>query len=116
MIRLAAVFFLFLLVANSKASIANERQFLSVLDCDSDAGVVLNLLDEKYKEIPFAEATGIVRNGQTGRFYTSYVILYVNPETKTWTLVSIFDDDGTGCIVQSGKDFRPATLPQGEGS
>lgn len=117
MIRIATAFFLFLLVViNIQPSMAEERRFLSVLECDADAGKILDLLDKEYKELPLAEASGFVRSANSGQYYTTYNILYVNPETKSWTLVSIFDDDGTGCIIQSGKDFRPATSPQGEGS
>ena len=61
----------------------------------SDRKVLLEVLD-KYSEVPLAR--GETRQG--------WLVVYINPETLTWTMVEKIDDD-VYCYVAAGQDFVP---------
>jgi len=64
--------------------------------CDQ-AQRVYNLLIQNYGERPFIEM--VDNKGHK-------LIMFVNPETSTWTIVAT--DDSIACGISAGKDFTPA--------
>jgi hypothetical protein len=60
-----------------------------------------------YKEVPAFEMATIRENPTTGNPMKIKTTLYVNFETKSWTLVEYFPGDKTYCISASGEDIIP---------
>ena len=60
-----------------------------------------------YKEVPAFQMATIRENATTGRPTRIDTTLYVNFETKTWTLVEYFPGDKTYCVISSGEEIAP---------
>jgi hypothetical protein len=58
-------------------------------------------LATRFGEMPFSTATA----GQ------NLVKFYVNPSTRSWTVVAVTPDGGV-CIFAAGDDFEPVTVSQ----
>jgi hypothetical protein len=61
-----------------------------------------------YKEIPAFQMTTIRESVTTSRPMKIHTTLYVNYETKSWTLVEYFPGDKTYCVISSGEEIAPA--------
>lgn len=61
----------------------------------SDRKTLLEVLD-KYSEQPLLRGQG----------RTGWVVIYVNPETHTWTMVERVEQD-LYCYVSAGQEFSP---------
>ena len=60
-----------------------------------------------YKEVPAFQMATIRENPTTGNPMKIRTTLYVNFETKSWTLVEYFPGDKTYCVSASGEDIVP---------
>jgi hypothetical protein len=63
---------------------------------------------KEFKEVPAFQMTTLRENVNTSNPMKIHTTLYVNFQTKTWTLVEYFPGDKTHCIISSGEDIRPA--------
>lgn len=84
------------------------------LHCDSQPGKILEMVQEKYGELPFATAEGVVRN-ITGPWQTGVIVQTVNPQSLTFSIMIIDPISGTECLLLAGSKFAPAMIaPKGD--
>jgi len=62
---------------------------------------------KEFKEVPAFQMATIRESVTTSNPMRIHTTLYVNFETKTWTLVEYFPGDKTYCIISSGEDIKP---------
>lgn len=84
-------------------AIASENQKLNIeVQCTNLMGITAVL--EEFGEHPLL--TGIAGRPNGDKIVGLATILFVNPETQTWTLVEQFDKD-LYCATASGSDIKP---------
>ena len=62
----------------------------------------------KYGESMLFTGNGVQFSSADGLPYTSGAFFFVNQDTGTWTLLSIYGD-GFACLIANGKGFEPYT-------
>ena len=77
----------------------------AVFDC-GPTGYILGVVKGKYNEIEFILSNGFVQLPD-GRVLQAPTLIYLNPQTKTYSVVAHFSN-GHSCIITSGKDLQPA--------
>lgn len=58
------------------------------------------------KEMPFAGGSGGIQLSKD-RVAEGEWQIHVNPQTKTFSIVINFEQDGYGCLIGAGLDFHP---------
>ena len=89
-----------------------SKRFITTQACDpvvKMSDVVMN----KYGEQPLFQGEGIQFAEPTGQPYKSAMMFFVNQDSGTWSLVSLYED-GTACMVANGRDFEPYSGPIGK--
>jgi hypothetical protein len=81
--------------------------FTSMGEC-AKFGDVESFVQKQHGEKPFTESKIILRAAKNGRLYEGNLVTYVNPDTKSFSLVVQFEEDGYSCIIGAGSDFGPA--------
>ena len=88
------------------------KRFITTQACDpvvKMSDVVMN----KYGEQPLFQGEGIQFAAPTGQPYKSAMMFFVNQDSGTWSLVSLYED-GTACMVANGRTFEPYSGPIGK--
>ena len=75
----------------------------ALLPCDTKDNLLTTIA--KYQEQPLAQGKVILNHPQ-GRSYEFPMLLFVNMEEKTYTLIALTAED-YGCIVAIGSEFTP---------
>lgn len=88
-------------------AVAKTLPMLTMVECNTDANQMLESVQDRYGEKPFAMGLGNVLEATTMQVVTGNMLMFVNPDTRTYTLLLIFGDD-TACAMVSGEDFKPA--------
>lgn len=84
-------------------SIASDIvQFPTRLVCADYETIKKNI--EKFKEIPFVTMESYREIGNT--VVATTTVMFVNPKTKTYTLVEELNED-LYCIISLGENFKP---------
>ena len=89
-----------------------SKRFITTQACDP----VLKMSDivmNKYGETPLFQGEGIQFAAPTGQPYKSAMMFFVNQDSGTWSLVSLYED-GTACMVANGRTFEPYSGPIGK--
>jgi hypothetical protein len=86
---------------------AQEKQFIVSQPCDNVLSMSETIMN-KYGEQPLFVAEGNQLSATTGEWYASSMMYFVNQDSGTWSLVSLYPD-GTGCMVATGTRFEPYT-------
>ena len=81
----------------------------ALFDC-GPTQVIVAVIKGKYQEQEFILSKGMVQLPD-GRILESPMLFYLNPQTKTFSVVAHFPN-GYSCIVTSGKEMQPF---QGQG-
>jgi len=103
------VFFLTTASAN-----AEPRMMGIALQCDTEPGKIVQMVQEKYGELPFATGQGIVQN-ISGAYQSGIVIQTVNPEERSFSIIISDPISGTECLLLPGNSFAPALIePKGD--
>ena len=111
---LAPLLVFFLATASADETKAEPRMMGIALQCDSEPGKIVQMVQEKYGEIPFATAEGIVQN-ITGAWQAGIIIQTVNPEARSLSIIISDPISGTECLLLAGKKFAPALFePEGD--
>jgi hypothetical protein len=93
---------------------AEPRMMGIALHCDDEPGTIIQMVQEKYGELPFATAEGIVQN-ITGRWQPGTIIQTVNPEELSFSIIIIDPISGVECLLLAGNSFAPALFePKGD--
>lgn len=99
-----------LLMSPSIAQETDTKYFITRQDCDP----ALTMLEvvTKYGEEPLFTGTGMQFSYQ-GQPFTGGVMFFVNQDTGTWSLVTVYGD-GTACMTAIGTDFSPYIKAQSD--
>lgn len=109
-----ATVFACLLTVSASAEEPIVKQMPTINEC-SEWRLVNRLLMNSYGEKPFVIADGSLRvlNPPDNSQAIHRLVIYLNPETTTYTIVSLFLEEETACILSSGKNFRPLEIIDG---
>ena len=105
MCKIAATF-LFLLAVITAAK-ADTLRLPTLSECDSNPQNIIDLVQEKYNEVPFVEGQGgiISLNGQ---YMVAEFKMFLNPDTKSFSIVTIDPVTGAGCLYFAGNNLKPS--------
>ena len=85
------------------------QRFIATQPCEPVANMT-KIVMEKYGEQPLFSVQGIQFSAVNDKGYTSDMMFFVNQDTGTWSLISLYPD-GTGCMVATGREFEPYMGP-----
>lgn len=95
-----------LIIGISNHSIAGDLiKFPTELACGGED--LLNSVLNKYEELPFATMSSTREIAGVG-FRINHLIIFVNPKTKTYTMIERFSEE-VYCIVSVGEGISPYT-------
>lgn len=97
------------LLAPSAFAQETVKQFITLQGCTNVSTITSRILSE-YGETPMFSGWGNQMSAQDGEWYSSSMMYFVNQDSGTWSLVSLYAD-GMGCLVASGFEFAPYTGP-----
>jgi len=100
-----ALSIVFVLAASISAA-QDTKYFNTKQEC-FPLGTFMNTVITNYKEKPLFTGSGLTV-GIDGTSYPGGVMFFVNQDTGTWTLATLYSD-GTACINGVGSDFEPYT-------
>lgn len=86
---------------------ANPMVMPIILQCESEGGKMLSMVQEQYGEIPFFTAKGLFQ-GPDGKWNESILISTVNPSNNNFSLVMVDPVSGAECLLMAGSELRPA--------
>ena len=102
-----------LLASTAFAQEQNQgKRFITTQACDPVLKMS-NLVMNKYGEKPLFQGEGLQFAAQTGQPFKSAMMFFVNQDTGTWSLISLYED-GTACMVANGRKFEPYSGPIGK--
>ena len=102
-----------LLASTAFAQEQNQgKRFITTQACDPVVKMS-NLVMNKYGEKPLFQGEGLQFAAQTGQPFKSAMMFFVNQDTGTWSLISLYED-GTACMVANGRKFEPYSGPIGK--
>jgi hypothetical protein len=101
---LARVLALLLALCLTTQAQAEPRMMGIALQCDNEAGKIITMVQEKYQEIPFATAQGLVQN-ITGKWQAAEVVVFMHPESRSFSVILIDPNSGTECLLLAGQGF-----------
>jgi hypothetical protein len=82
-------------------------QFLSpTLPCNSWEVIAHNLVNG-YSEVPVADGSGALTM-QDSTVFGGETVIFINPDTGSYTLVFREEESGIACILAAGEQFGPA--------
>ena len=109
---LARVLAMLLALSLTTQAQAEPRMMGITLQCDNESGRILEMVQSgNYQELPFASAQGIVQN-ITGRWQAADVVMTVNPDSRSFSIVIIDPNSGTECLLLAGQKFGPIVEQQ----
>ena len=73
--------------------------------CDITENIVKYVAS--FDEKPFSKKDAVV-SASDGNALKGVLVIYVNPETKSNTVVMHFPEDGVSCVLAIGENFAPA--------
>ena len=94
-----------LLLAPLTLQAQESRVFVTEQICLPVQQMTFKVMNE-YSETPLFSADGIQFSATDGNTYKSNMMYFVNQDTGTWTLISLYGD-GIGCMVATGNNFKP---------
>ena len=100
-----------LLVAPFAVQAQQSKKFLVEQICEPVQLMAAKVMLD-YGEQPLFGAKGIQFSAVDGEAYKSDMMYFVNQDTGTWTLISLYGD-GIGCMVATGNNFKPYSGPVG---
>lgn len=105
MSRSTLAFAMWISVLAPTAFAQESTQFISMQPCDN-VGTMAAKVTADYGEKPLFSGDGNQLNAQDGEWYRSSTMFFVNQETGTWSLISLYPN-GTACMVAAGIGFEP---------
>lgn len=99
--RVLAVLLALCLTTHAQAA---SRMMGIALQCDDESGTLLSMVQDKYNELPFASAEGLVQN-ISGRWQTAQVVMTVDPDSRSYSIILIDPNSGTECLLLAGQKF-----------
>jgi hypothetical protein len=100
----------FVLAASSVVAQQQPKTFRTQQPCNTFNEIIRTV--QEYGEELLFTGTGMTI-GESGQPFTGGAFFFVNQDSGTWSLVSVYAD-GMACIVSNGTDFEPYTGPRRE--
>ena len=97
--------------AQETPTVNEPRQIISTISCNANKQKVFDIVRGKHGEQILAHGNLLIREATKGLFHKAQMIMTLNPETGSWSIIGIFPD-GTGCLVSSGDTFIPYATPK----
>ena len=112
---LAPLLVFFLATASADETKAEPMIMGTMLQCDSTPGKIISMVQDKYGEIPFSTATGIIQDIK-GRWLQAEVYITINPSSMSYSVIVIEPNTGLECLLLAGRNFQPAftEVPEGD--
>ena len=109
-----ATVFACLLTVSAYAEEPEVKKLATMNEC-AEWKTVNKLLMNAYGERPFVIAEGFlnVLTTEDIKKAAHRLVIYLNQETTTFTIVSLFIEDEMACILSSDKNFRPLEIVDG---
>lgn len=108
MLKLATTLLgLTLALGTAQAQDQTDVQVFSNASQCTAIGVIERVVQQEHGEIPFSKSTILLQSSKTARLFEGNLVIYINPKTKTYTLVVQFENK-VSCILGAGTDFQPA--------
>ena len=110
---LAPLLVFFLATASADETKAEPMLMGTMLQCDNEPGKIISMVQEKYGEVPFSTAQGVIQ-GISGSWMKAEVVTTINPSSMSYSVIIIEPDSGTECLLLAGSNFAPAFSVQGD--
>ena len=95
-----------LLVPTTVLSQEQETKFFLTTQPCAPVIQITDTIMNKYGEKPLHSGRGMQRSSSDSKEYWSSMMFFVNQDSGTWTLVSLYED-GTAWMVANGGEFKP---------
>jgi hypothetical protein len=106
---LALILFVIMgLTTSIHAQESNKTLVLTLAHDCAPANQVLPYLEEKFGEIAFAMGRAGVILANNGKEAEGILLMNVNPNTLTYTVNILFEEDQIVCMLTAGDKFQPA--------
>ena len=105
MLRSILVFAIWISILAPAALAQEQKQFIVSQPCDNVLSITEKIMSE-YGETPLFQGKGNQLSARDGNWYSSSMMYFVNQDSGTWSLVSLYPD-GTACMVAAGTAFEP---------
>lgn len=77
-----------------------------VTHCDNEPGKIMGMIQEQYQEQPFAQGSGLIQTLQ-GQLMQVNLYTFLNPQTRSFSMVAVETQTQIECLLFAGKDFAP---------
>ena len=112
--RVLAVLLVFVLATAVADQTKAEPMIMgTMLQCDTEPGKIIGMVQDKYGEVPFSTAQGIIQS-INGSWMQAEVVTTINPSAMTYSVIIIEPSSGTECLLLAGTNFAPAFSVQGD--
>ena len=84
---------------------AQAEQFVMPigLRCDTDVNNIIDMVQTKYGELPFATSESLVQVVPQGSWLPGITMQFINPSSGSFSLIMMDEDTGAGCLVIAGQ-------------
>ena len=73
------------------------------LRCDTDVNNIIDMVQTKYGEIPFASSETLVQVIPQGTWLPGITMQFINPTSGSFSMIMMDEKTGAGCMVLSGQ-------------
>ena len=85
---------------------AEQMVLPMVIQCNSEPGTIMSMIQEQYQEQPFTQGTGIIQTLQ-GQWMPAIIYTFLNPQTMSFSIVAVDPQTQAECLLLAGKDLAP---------
>ena len=100
-----------LVILLSSAVYSAEVQYFTTTNECLPTNEVMFEIENRFKEQPFVIGTGVVRSAYDLEYREGLMVMYVNLDSSTYTVIINFAADNMSCILITGEQFQPAFDP-----
>ena len=105
-LSVVAFFFVTTITNAEEEGSHHEQQYVNPkIPCNQWDSIAQTLV-EQYQEVPVAEGTSALTM-QDDKVFGGDLVVFINKDTGSYSVVVHFEDVGLGCIVGAGENFAP---------
>ena len=106
LLMVVAFFFITTITKAEEEGTPNDQTVLNAqIPCNTWDVITTNIVHE-YEEVPVAGGTSALTMPD-GQVFGGDLVIFINPNTLTYTTVIHFESENLGCIVGAGEKFGP---------
>lgn len=98
--------FLCLLTIPVLAESQEMQVFPQGLPCTVPSENYKEVFEQQNGELPMVTGTADLTSLRSGQNVPARMEMFVNPETRSWSIIVFFDDAGLACVLTAGKDLQ----------